>query len=696
MTMANALAMGFPCMQPEKELEINTSLDDDDNPQYQTSDFRVFYMKVIPCSKRFCHDWTTCPFAHPGEKARRRDPRQYAYTGIACPDMKKTGMCARGDRCPYAHNVFEYWLHPTRYRSQLCNDGVHCRRRVCFFAHTTEHLRVPQCKPFVPPELLASLQAEVERTQPAYPQMGSSPDTHFGMAQSFSAGTYLSTPNLSAEVPMYRSVSASTNSGSGSVEVYHRQLSAEVAASAAQDVYWLQQQQQQQQQHEGGAGCVNYQEVAKGVHTLQQALQISTGPHRQQMVNLLTQMLRDASEPQDTQALGGPTGTARHASTPLPGAGAMRAGLQQPQFDPSAVFGSAAAQSFDAPWPGPSAAAAVRGALARAPSGEEPGDDSLSPLEGGATGGSRGGNGESGVQRRTESEPVAAFARRAQMPVLSEFVALGMGGSASAEAARGERAAGALPPRSRPPLESRGSTDAGGLRGYDSGTPRTGGAPRSERSARALLTLMPMGGAAGSAEAMNVADLVRALGLSLNAPGGNNPQHLHALIAHANAQAAAAPAAGLTGHRSAPVPSRPGAGGGPTPGFNAPPVTAGAFTVGSGSPVFSPYMVQPGQAAAAAGAGAAERVRSIEMLRQIGGARPGAMAAQYQHMVSMGTYTSLPPPARMPSLGSGSQPLSPEALSLSQQLAAGSGAGGAAPAPRGAAHVLPGQRRTSG
>ena len=30
--------------------------------------------------------------------------------------------CVRGDNCPYAHNVFEYWLHPTRYRTQLCND----------------------------------------------------------------------------------------------------------------------------------------------------------------------------------------------------------------------------------------------------------------------------------------------------------------------------------------------------------------------------------------------------------------------------------------------------------------------------------------------------------------------------------------------------------------------------------------------
>ena len=45
--------------------------------------------QVLPCSKRFCHDWTVCPYAHPGEKAKRRDPRVHSYTGIACPNMKK-------------------------------------------------------------------------------------------------------------------------------------------------------------------------------------------------------------------------------------------------------------------------------------------------------------------------------------------------------------------------------------------------------------------------------------------------------------------------------------------------------------------------------------------------------------------------------------------------------------------------------
>lgn len=69
----------------------------------------------------------------------------------ACP---QSTPCPRGDGCPYAHNVFEYWLHPSRYRTQLCNDGTNCRRKVCFFAHTLDELRVPTCKP-VAPELLA-------------------------------------------------------------------------------------------------------------------------------------------------------------------------------------------------------------------------------------------------------------------------------------------------------------------------------------------------------------------------------------------------------------------------------------------------------------------------------------------------------------------------------------------------------------
>ena len=109
--------------------------------------FRMFEFKVRRCGRGRSHDWTECPFAHPGEKARRRDPRKHHYSGTACAEFRK-GNCKNGDLCEFAHGVFECWLHPARYRTQPCKDGLSCRRRVCFFAHTAEQLRVlPQQSP---------------------------------------------------------------------------------------------------------------------------------------------------------------------------------------------------------------------------------------------------------------------------------------------------------------------------------------------------------------------------------------------------------------------------------------------------------------------------------------------------------------------------------------------------------------------
>jgi hypothetical protein len=202
------------------------------------------------------HDWVTCPFSHPGEKAKRRDPRYFVYTGIACPSMKKVRTAMKLDSVPghafetvaaawrsvhthpvkcciphtgwrlpagrevplraqrlrvlapphqvgllqkhqqflvhgsawatdarsdWPDTVRHYYCHyhhynPVgpdsqhpccnhlhcdplhRYRTQLCNDGMGCRRRVCFFAHSLAQLRVPATKPFVPPEVLAALE----------------------------------------------------------------------------------------------------------------------------------------------------------------------------------------------------------------------------------------------------------------------------------------------------------------------------------------------------------------------------------------------------------------------------------------------------------------------------------------------------------------------------------------------------------
>ncbi|KAL8041478.1 hypothetical protein ABFX02_10G167800 [Erythranthe guttata] len=143
----------------EKEYSVDAvSMPDIKNGIYSTDEFRMFSFKIRPCSRAYSHDWTECPFVHPGENARRRDPRKFHYSCVACPDFRK-GACRRGDMCEYAHGVFECWLHPAQYRTRLCKDGTSCSRRVCFFAHKQEELRplyVSTCSGVASPRSIAA------------------------------------------------------------------------------------------------------------------------------------------------------------------------------------------------------------------------------------------------------------------------------------------------------------------------------------------------------------------------------------------------------------------------------------------------------------------------------------------------------------------------------------------------------------
>ncbi|KAJ4869208.1 Zinc finger CCCH domain-containing protein 29 [Raphanus sativus] len=84
----------------------DASLPDINEGVYVTDEFRMFSFKVKPCSRAYSHDWTECPFVHPGENARRRDPRKYPYTCVPCPEFRK-GSCPKGDSCEYAHGEEE-------------------------------------------------------------------------------------------------------------------------------------------------------------------------------------------------------------------------------------------------------------------------------------------------------------------------------------------------------------------------------------------------------------------------------------------------------------------------------------------------------------------------------------------------------------------------------------------------------------
>ena len=45
--------------------------------------------------------------------------------------------------CVLCWQVHEFWLHPDKFHTEFCRMGNRCSRRMCFFAHTREELRIP-------------------------------------------------------------------------------------------------------------------------------------------------------------------------------------------------------------------------------------------------------------------------------------------------------------------------------------------------------------------------------------------------------------------------------------------------------------------------------------------------------------------------------------------------------------------------
>ncbi|CAL1405586.1 unnamed protein product [Linum trigynum] len=130
--------------QPRRQAHINNnhhrSSSSIEEQIFGSDEFRMYGFKIKRCNRTRSHDWTDCPYAHKGEKATRRDPRKVPYSAVACPWFRN-GACPNGDLCDFAHGVFEYWLHPARYRTRPCNSGPFCQRKVCFFAHSPDQVR---------------------------------------------------------------------------------------------------------------------------------------------------------------------------------------------------------------------------------------------------------------------------------------------------------------------------------------------------------------------------------------------------------------------------------------------------------------------------------------------------------------------------------------------------------------------------
>jgi hypothetical protein len=61
----------------------------------------------------------SCPYAHPGEAARRRSLDRFDYGADLCAHARRGACCPLGDACPMAHNAWEVWLHPDKYLTKV-------------------------------------------------------------------------------------------------------------------------------------------------------------------------------------------------------------------------------------------------------------------------------------------------------------------------------------------------------------------------------------------------------------------------------------------------------------------------------------------------------------------------------------------------------------------------------------------------
>jgi hypothetical protein len=58
------------------------------NNFFASEAYYLYCFKILSCPLKASHDWSACPWAHPKEQARRRDPRRFYYLPVMCPFAK--------------------------------------------------------------------------------------------------------------------------------------------------------------------------------------------------------------------------------------------------------------------------------------------------------------------------------------------------------------------------------------------------------------------------------------------------------------------------------------------------------------------------------------------------------------------------------------------------------------------------------
>ena len=144
----SSLNMNKEDIKKNEKLDIFLQKKAKDTGDYIPSEFNPKTYKIYKCPLGpICKlDKKLCLNYH-GNTDKRRNP--YFYDAVLCPnlyeDNKKipNAKCDEGDNCSHAHNLYEYYYHPDKFRTIKCPNekkkNSYCKERlICPYRHKTD------------------------------------------------------------------------------------------------------------------------------------------------------------------------------------------------------------------------------------------------------------------------------------------------------------------------------------------------------------------------------------------------------------------------------------------------------------------------------------------------------------------------------------------------------------------------------
>ena len=146
-TVLSSLNLSKEDIKNKEKLELFLQKKAKDTGDFIPTEFNPLTYKIYKCplgpicklDKKLCLNYHN-------NTDKRRNPE--FYKAILCPNLyeknkkKKDGKCELGDDCDCAHNLYEYYYHPNKFRTISCpqeKKEKYCKERlICPYYHKTD------------------------------------------------------------------------------------------------------------------------------------------------------------------------------------------------------------------------------------------------------------------------------------------------------------------------------------------------------------------------------------------------------------------------------------------------------------------------------------------------------------------------------------------------------------------------------